>query len=161
MKLLFKQRFFSWLDSYDIYDEQGNTLYVVKGQISWGHCLKIFDAEGNEVGCVKEKILTWLPKFELYLEDDQYIGCLSKQLTLFKPSYDIDCNGWHIDGDFWEWDYSIYDSKGFVIAKISKELWNWTDTYSIEVADPEDALCALMVVLGIDAEKCSRDNASN
>jgi hypothetical protein len=23
MKLLFKQRFFSWLDSYDIYDEQG------------------------------------------------------------------------------------------------------------------------------------------
>ena len=25
MKLLFKQRFFSWFDSYDIYDEAGNT----------------------------------------------------------------------------------------------------------------------------------------
>ena len=33
------------------------------------------------------------------------------------------------------------------MAHIAKELWNWTDTYTIEVADPRDALCALMVVL--------------
>ena len=37
MKLLFKQRFFSWLDSYDIYDEMGNTVYTVKGELSWGN----------------------------------------------------------------------------------------------------------------------------
>ena len=36
MKLLFKQRFFSWFDSYDIYNEAGETVYVVKGQLSWG-----------------------------------------------------------------------------------------------------------------------------
>ena len=24
MKLLFKQKFFSWFDSYDVYDEEGN-----------------------------------------------------------------------------------------------------------------------------------------
>ena len=41
MKLLFKQRLFSWFDSYDIYDEAGNTVYVVKGQLSWGHKLAI------------------------------------------------------------------------------------------------------------------------
>ena len=54
MKLLFRQRFFSWFDSYDIYDEDGNTVYVVKGQLSWGHCLKVFDASGQELGTVKE-----------------------------------------------------------------------------------------------------------
>ena len=48
MKLLFKQRLFSWFDSYDIYDEAGNTVYVVKGQFSWGHKLAIYDAYGNE-----------------------------------------------------------------------------------------------------------------
>ena len=48
MRLLFKQRLFSWFDSYDIYDEDGNTVYTVKGQLSWGHCMKIFDAHGNE-----------------------------------------------------------------------------------------------------------------
>ena len=26
MRLNFKQRFFSWLDSYDIYDEEGSTV---------------------------------------------------------------------------------------------------------------------------------------
>ena len=31
MKLLFRQRAFSWFDSYDIYDENENTVYVVKG----------------------------------------------------------------------------------------------------------------------------------
>ena len=49
MKLLFKQRLFSWFDSYDIYDEAGNTVYVVKGQFSWGHKLAIYDAYGNEI----------------------------------------------------------------------------------------------------------------
>ena len=53
MKLLFKQRFFSWFDSYDIYDESGETRYVVKGQLSWGHRLKIFDSFGQEVGLVQ------------------------------------------------------------------------------------------------------------
>ena len=56
MKLLFKQRAFAWFDSYDIYDENENTVYIVKGQLSWGHCLKIFDAsEEHELGTVKEQ----------------------------------------------------------------------------------------------------------
>lgn len=38
MRMYFKQRMFSWFDSY-----------------------------GNEVGTVKEAILTFLPKFEVYL----------------------------------------------------------------------------------------------
>ncbi|MCH5272246.1 MAG: LURP-one-related family protein [Lachnospiraceae bacterium] len=157
MKLLFKQRFFSWFDSYDIYDETGNALYVVRGQISWGHCLKIFDCAGNEVGTVKERVFTFLPKFEIYLGSD-YVGCISKEFSLFKPKYNIDCNGWHIDGDFFEWDYSIVGAGGSLIATISKQIFHWTDTYVIDVTRPQDALCALMFVLAIDAEKCSRND---
>lgn len=36
MKLLFKQRAFSWFDSYDIYDENGNIFYTVKGRYLGG-----------------------------------------------------------------------------------------------------------------------------
>ena len=103
MKLLFRQRAFSWFDSYDIYDENENTVYVVKGQLSWGHCLKIYDPEEQqELGTVKEEILTWLPKFELY-EGETCIGTLKKELTFFKPKYNIDFNGWHVEGDVFEW----------------------------------------------------------
>ena len=157
MKLLFKQRFFSWLDSYDIYNEAGQTGYTVKGQLSWGHCLKIYDAQGREIGTVKERILTFLPKFEMYLAD-RYIGCISKEFTFFFPKYNIDCNGWQVGGDLFEWDYQILNSSGRPVANVTKELWNWTDTYVIDVQDPQDAICALMLVLAIDAEKCSRSD---
>ena len=157
MKLLFKQRFFSWFDSYDIYDEAGNTMFVVKGQLAWGHLLRIYDANGNEVGCIKEKILTWLPKFEMYI-GNSYAGCISKEFALFKPKFNIDYNGWHVDGDWFEWDYTILNSAGQGIAFVSKQLWNLTDTYVIDVHNSQDALYALMLVLAIDAEKCSRRN---
>ena len=157
MKLIFKQRFFSWLDSYDVTDEAGNIIYTVRGELAWGHLLRIYDANGREIGCIKEKILTWLPKFEMYI-GDRYAGCISKELTFFKPKYNIDYNGWHVEGDWLEWDYSIINSAGQNVASVSKELWNWTDTYVIDVANPQDALCALMLVLAIDAEKCSRKN---
>ena len=175
MKLLFKQRLFSWFDSYDIYDEAGNTVYVVKGQfawenkhiiyytygnvkgqLSWGHKLVIYDAYGNEVGMVVQKVLTFLPKFEIY-KNGSYIGCLSKEFSFLTPHYNMDYNGWHIDGTIMEWDYSILDQSGYQIAKISKELLRMTDTYVIDVQDPENALDALMFVLAIDAEKCSRN----
>lgn len=156
MKLLFKQRFFSWFDSYDIYNESGESVYTVKGQISWGHCLKIFDARGCELGTVKERVITLMPKFEVYL-GERYVGCISKELTFFKPKYNIDFNGWHIEGDFFEWDYSILDGAGRRVAAVSKELMHLTDTYVIDVCHPGDALCVLMFVLAIDAEKCSRN----
>ena len=56
MKLLFKQRLFSWFDSYDIYDEAGNTAFVVKGELAWGHLLRIYNSCGKEVGYIKEKV---------------------------------------------------------------------------------------------------------
>ncbi|MBR5136614.1 MAG: LURP-one-related family protein [Clostridia bacterium] len=155
MKLLFKQRFFSWFDSYDIYDEAGNTVFVVKGELSWGHLLRIYDANGREVGCVREKVFSFLPRFEMYIRG-AYIGCITKELTFFKPKFNIDYNGWSVKGDWFEWDYSIVNSYGSNVATVSKQLWNWTDTYVIDINDSEDALCALMLVLAIDAEKCSR-----
>ena len=157
MKLLFKQRLFSWFDSYDIYDEDGNTVYVVKGQLSWGHLLKIYDSSGNEIGVVKQRIFSFLPKFEIY-ENEQYLGCISREFTLFTPKYNILFNGWQVDGNWLEWDYNILNQNNIPVADISKQIWNWTDTYIIDVFNPNDALYALMLVLAIDAEKCSRDN---
>lgn len=157
MKLLLKQRLFSWLDSYDVYNEKGQAVYTVKGQLAWGHCLKIYDACGEEVGMVKERILTFLPKFEIYMKD-RYVGSINKDFTLFRPSFSIDYSGWQVHGDWFEWDYQILNGSGSPIASISKELLNWTDTYVIEVHEPQNALSALMLVLAIDAEKCSRDD---
>lgn len=98
-----------------------------------------------------------LPKFELYI-GEQYYGCICKEFTFFTPRFTLECSDWEVNGSFMEWDYTIDSASRGCIASITKELFHWTDTYVIDVYDPKDALGALMVVLAIDAEKCSRNN---
>ena len=94
-------------------------------------------------------------QIKLYI-GERYVGEVRKELTLFRPAFALDFNGWRVQGSFSEWDYTIEDMAGRTVAAISKELLRWTDTYTIDVPDAGDALCALMAVLAIDAEKCSR-----
>lgn len=157
MKLLFKQRLFSWFDSYDIYNEHGETVYIVKGELSWGHQLRIYDSSYHEVGVIKQKIFTFLPCFEIYIHND-YIGSIKREFAFFKSIYNFDFNGWRVDGDWLGFDYSIVDSSNHIVANISKELFQFTDTYVIDVYNDQDALCALLSVLAIDIDKCSHDN---
>mgnify|MGYP003290127003 FL=1 len=157
MKFLFKQRFFSWFDSYDIYDEAGRVACKVKGELAWGHMFRIYDANGRELGAVKQEIFSFMPRFNIYI-GNECVGSICREFALFAPKYNIDFKNWRVEGDWFEWDYSIFDGSGREVASITKELWNWTDTYSVDVRNPEDALCALMLVLAIDAEKCSRDD---
>ena len=105
---------------------------------------------------VKQKIFTWMPTFEIYVQDT-LVGSITREFTLFRPKYRIDCYGWQVEGSWWEWDYTVTRPDGTHVASVTKELWKWTDTYVIDVVRPEDSVGVLMLVLAIDAEKCSRD----
>ena len=68
MKFLIKQRVFSWSDTFDIYDEYENKKYFVQAEfLSLGHRLHVYDMNGHEVGLIKEKVLTFLPEFEVMI----------------------------------------------------------------------------------------------
>lgn len=154
MRLLFRQRFLSWFDSYDVYDEAESTLFTVEGKLAWGHRLEISNSVGEHMGTVREEVLTLLPRFSFYLGED-CVGQLHKEFSFFHPAFTLDCNGWEVVGDFWEWDYQVTGPDGREIMRAYKEPFHWTDTYVIDVADPGDALLCLMIVLSIDAAKCS------
>ncbi len=156
MKLLFRQRIFSWLDSYDIYDEDNRVVFRVEGKLSIGHCLYIYDCNHEHIGTINEEVFRLLPKFRMYV-NNQYIGEIYKELTFFTPKYHVECNGWRIQGNVWEWDYDVLDNNQ-IIATISKELFHLSDTYVLHIKHAQDALYVLMIVLAIDAEKCSRNN---
>ena len=100
---------------------------------------------------------------EIIKEMDGFTG-LCAVIETGKPGpmlalrFDIDCNGWQVQGSFMEWDYQVTEPCGALVATVTKELFHWTDTYVIDVVNPADALRALMLVLAIDAEKCSRDH---
>lgn len=152
MKLIFKQRVFSWFDSYDIYDEYGNTVFTVEGKMSWGKKLHINDASGTHIATLQQKIFSFMPTFDIFL-GERHVGSIKKEFTFFTPSFNIDFNGWHVEGNFLEWDYNIKNESGDIVATLEKKIMNWTDTYVLEIAEAYDAVTVLMVALAIDAEK--------
>lgn len=156
MELLIKQRVFSWTDSYDIYDADGNRKYFVKAEFfSLGHQLHVSDANGNEIGVIKQRLFSFLPAFDIEI-GGVVRGSIQKQFALFRPKYEVDCMGWRVEGDFLGWDYDVYSGCSPVIH-ISKKLFQWGDTYVIDIANPEDELMGMLLVIAIDAANCTQN----
>ena len=155
MRLLIKQRVFSWTDSYDVYDEEGKPKYFVKAEfLSLGHQRHVYDCNWQEIGVIHQKLLTFLPAFEIEV-GGIVKGEIQKQFTLFCTKYEIDYNGWRVEGDFLGWDYDVYNGCSSIIH-ISKQLLSWGDTYAIDINDPADELDGLMLVIAIDAANCTQ-----
>lgn len=155
MKLLIKQRVFSWTDTYDVYDEDGYVKYFVKAEFfAFGHVLHVYDTADREVGVIRQKLLSLLPVFEIEI-GGRTMGRIEKRFTMFRPKYDIDFNGWRAEGDFLGWEYDVYSGCS-TVAHITKELFHWGDTYVIDYPDPADEVMALLFVIAIDAANCSQ-----
>ncbi|MBQ1463332.1 MAG: LURP-one-related family protein [Ruminococcus sp.] len=158
MKLYIKQKVFSFRDRFTVRDEFGRDVYSVSGElISLGKRLHILDNSGREAALVKQKLLTFLPKFTISISGMGDVEIVRK-LTLFKPYYIVSGIDWEVNGSFTEHNYSITRS-GRAVAKISKAWFSWGDSYEINVSDPEDALMALAVVIAIDAVLANDDAA--
>ena len=155
MKLIFKQRLLSVLDSYDIYDEFGNTEYIVKGEIGLSHRFRIYNNRNIELAYIKQSLFKIFPEFKMYINGN-YVGCVKKRFSLLKPIFTVKCKGLYIEGDIFELNYKIKDNCNHDIASINKKLFSFSDKYVLNVKNREDVLHALVIVLSIDALKCNK-----
>ena len=110
MRLLFKQRFLSWFDSYDIYDEEGRTAYTVEGKLSWGHRLEIYGPAGDHLGTVKEEVLTLLPRFASMRGGIP--GVHPQGICPVSPPVYTGLQRLGGEGSFLEWDYAVTTRRG-------------------------------------------------
>lgn len=157
MRLWIRQRAFSWTDSYDVYDEKGNARYEVRAEFfSLGHQIHVFDKQtGREVGSIHERIFALLPKFEIVV-DGRVRGMVQKEFSFFFPRYQVDYQGWQVEGNLGGWDYRVIRGSSTVMT-ISKEIFAWTDTYTLRYAEQADEVPGLLLVLAIDAANCSKN----
>jgi len=161
MELHIKQRIFSWTDSYDVYDDTGEARYEVRAALfSLGHQIHVYDRRADErseeIGCIRQKLFTLLPTFEIEI-GGRVVGTIRKKFTLFRQDYLVDYLGWDVEGDFMGWDYRIHQN-GRELLSITKEIWNWSDTYTLRFRDPSDEIPGLLLVLAIDAANCSHND---
>ena len=161
MELHIRQRIFSWGDSYDVFDDSGEAHYEVRSAFfSLGHQIHVYDKQADEgrdeVGSIRQKLFTLMPTFEIEI-GGRVIGTVRKKFTLLRQNYEVDYRGWDVEGDFLGWDYKVVQAHREVLS-ITKEIWNWSDTYTLRFRDPADEIPGLLLVLAIDAANCSHND---
>ena len=148
MKLFIKQKVFSWRDKFAIKDEAERDRWFAQGEIfSFGRKLHVYDADGAEVAFIRQKVLSFLPRYYVEIAGRTYE--IVKEFTFLRPKYAIRGLGWTINGNFLEHNYTAADSRGDVM-RIAKAWLTWGDFYEIDIADPQNELLCLCVALTID-----------
>ncbi len=156
MKLLIKQRVFTWTDTYDVYDELGNPKYYVTTEaFTFGHQIHVYDKHtGQELGSVHQKPWAFLPTFEIVIGGN-LMGTVIKEWTLFIHRYTVDFLDWDVEGDIFGWDYDVRHGDRTVMT-VDQEPFAWGDTYALNFCDPADEMPGLLLVLAMDAANCDK-----
>ena len=150
MKLCIRQKAFSWVDRFTVFDENGADQYYVEGELfSWGKKLHVTDVNGREAAFIQQKVSSFMPRFFVSI-DGRECAEIVKRFTFFYEKYEIEGLDWTIEGDFWLHEYRITQN-GREIVSLSKEWFTWGDCYALDIADPKNETLALAVVLAIDA----------
>ena len=150
MKTLYmRQKVFSWKDRFNVQGEDGSDRYYVEGEFfSIGKKLHVYDMTGLEVAFVRQKAMSFRPRFFVFVNGIQ-VAEIVREFAL-RPKYTIHGLGWEVQGDFWAHEYEIF-SQGRSVVRVKKAWMSWGDSYRIDVLDNRDELNALAVVLAIDA----------
>lgn len=157
MKLIFKQKVWSLVGKYEIYNEKGDVEYTVQGKFGIPAKFYIYDKNGNEISMVKQKILSLFPTSYICI-NDEIVGTIKRKFSFFKPKYDIDYKDWEIDGNFFEWDYTVYgNNRSETVAVVKKELFKFTDTYTLNILKEDEAPFLIAFIIAIDVEKARRN----
>lgn len=159
MKLMIKQKVFSWGDKFTVYDEGGAEKYKVQGEVfSLGKKLHVYDLEGTELVYIQQKVLSFLPRFFVTVNGNE-IAEIKAKFSILKPKYQVIGLDWEVEGNFTGHNYAVYAQDGPVV-EIRKEWMTWGDTYVLNIADPAHELAALAIVLAIDAVQAQQQSSS-
>ncbi|MBR5995052.1 MAG: LURP-one-related family protein [Eubacteriaceae bacterium] len=156
MQLFIKQKLLSFNDQFTVYDSNQQVLYRVRGELlSLGKKLHITTDDGREIALVTQKLLTYRPRFLVYI-GGRRVAQILREMTLVIPKYDVIGPGWRVKGDFLNHNYEIFGRRNSSIARITKKWLSWGDTYCIDVPNPSDVILAMCVALTIDCVDAER-----
>jgi uncharacterized protein YxjI len=153
MRYLMKQKLFCFGDDFAIKDEAGREVFIVDGRaFSIGNKLSFQDASGNELAFIRQKLLAWVPTYEIEARG-RLVAVVKKHLfTLFRCRFTVDVPGpddIEAQGNFLDMEYA-FERGGRKIAEVSKRWFAWNDTYGVEIADGEDDVLILASTVVID-----------
>ena len=148
-RLFIKRKPMSIKRSFTVYDESNNKKYIIKtDSLTFGYpCIRLYDVTENEIGRVQltSKKSVWT--YSMYL-DGKKLGMLRRKMFL-KINFDLDVNGWHLDGNLIQNSFSVTDKGGYTVLKIS-DAFNSTGIYVLELNNHEHEILGLLLVMAVE-----------
>lgn len=155
MRFHIKERAWTLREEFIVRDQGGQPVFKVQGKFFHiGDNLRIIDLYSNvEVAHIKQQIIAITPHYEIYQNGAHWASLHENLLHLFGDRFKItlaDGEIYHIQGNIWNWDFAVSDSRGNLLAQISKRISLFRDSYAVEVA--QNVNVPLMIALAICIE---------
>lgn len=155
-RLFIKRKPMSIKRSFTVYDESNNKKYIIKtDSLTFGYpCIRLYDVTENEIGRVQltSKKSVWT--YSVYLDGKKF-GRLCRKMSL-KINFDLDVNGWHLDGNLIQNSFSVTDKGGYTVLKIS-DAFNSTGIYVLELNNHEHEILGLLLVMAVELALHGKD----
>lgn len=152
MKYAVKQRLISMGDDFDIRDEHGQKVFFVDGlAFSFADNLIIKDMARNEVARIKKKLFSFFPTYTI-TRKGQIIATIKKRPFTLRTRFNLDISGpasYEIVGNMFRYDYHV-NRDGREVARVSKKILAFSDTYGVDIKDNEDPIIILGVAIIVD-----------
>lgn len=148
MRYYIKSKLFKIKEDFWVKNNKGEDSYFIdKEFFSFGLQFRVIE-NNNEIYKVREKLLKFMPSYEIYDGNDNIIGRVKKQLTFFKDSIFVESNygDFEIQGDFWHYSYRI-NHNGRTIAVIDKEVLSFTDNYYVDINYENNPFIIALVII--------------
>ena len=156
-----KEAFWSWGKDFAINDDKGKPVYRIVGKaFSWNNKLSFQDVRGNELAKINQKLLSLRPRYEIFIDDQKFAEVI-KEWSWLKQKFTLDIpgpNDYTITGSFWQHEFT-FEQQGKVVANVSKKMFDWSDSYSVDIVDGEDIVAILCTCIVID--QVLHDDSSN
>lgn len=148
MKLTVKQKVLKLLDTYEMTDEKGNLIFTAKGKISVSKRIDLYDATGEVIGSVREKLVDVLEHYRIYVSDE-HVGDIVKNLSVIRDRYAFTFNKWSVKADPVNFRYEFLDGRRKIAVLSRHAVRVVHPVYTIEIEDDHDAIEVALASLAI------------
>ena len=163
MRYHIRERAWTLTEAFLVRDDAGNAIFEVRGKFFHiGDDLSMYDIQtGQELVRIKQQIISLMPRYEIYRNGQPWAN-VHEQFRLFGEGFKIEGpNGmaFHVDGDIWNWNFTVSDNYGNLLARIGRQFSIFRDSYAVDVAQGVDApfMIALAIVIDMVREHHERD----
>ena len=162
MRYQMRQTMLSVGNDGEIFDSEGNVVYYADGKF-WTiqDRVDVKDSEGNVVAKLHSKLLTLQKTFVIEI-GGQEVATIVRKFFSFRMNFDIHLasgDRWELHGSWSDHAFTITNHDGETIATISSKWVTILDAFGIDIADGQDDLLVLMVLVALEAAESNDTSA--